>query len=448
MSKRPTDHLEPAAKKRGNDRQLTKDDPSDEDEPEQQGEFAKASEEVMKKRRIVRPKRGGGSLAGSTPAAAALASANPFAGVSLTSAAASPFGGVNLTAASQANPFAQAALQKPVPEADAATRDASKPSESSKPQPASTGGAVAGTANTVDVASSASTPALNTAEANMAQSADKLPDAASAANLEGNKSDAEGIASTAAAPADFSSFLSANKEQSPFAVKAGGETSAFGGGSNALSFGSTRGNNSGGGFGAASQQKDNGGFTFKPAQTSPAGSSQGAEGAASAAASPSTSPAQAGLADEQAPHTGEEGETVLYNAEGTLFQFDDQKTKTWRERGRGELRVNKAPNGQARLVMRQRGNFRLLLNANLWPHMPVSMMDGGKGVTFPCINHVKSDESDGDAANASKEVSKAPKLASFAFRKKAVHKLEELLRIMQQETSADAASTDAASAVH
>ncbi len=75
------------------------------------------------------------------------------------------------------------------------------------------------------------------------------------------------------------------------------------------------------------------------------GSSEGAEGAASAAASPSTSPAQAGLAEEQAPHTGEEGETVLYDAEGTLFQFDDQETKTWRERGRGELRVNKAPNG-------------------------------------------------------------------------------------------------------
>lgn len=28
--------------------------------------------------------------------------------------------------------------------------------------------------------------------------------------------------------------------------------------------------------------------------------------------------------------------------------------------------------------MRQRGNFRLLLNANLWPQMPVSMMDGNK----------------------------------------------------------------------
>ncbi len=109
---------------------------------------------------------------------------------------------------------------------------------------------MAGTANTVDVASSASTPALNTAEAstNMAQSMDKQPDAASAATLEGNKSDAEGVASTAAAPADFSSFLSANKEQSPFAVKAGGETSAFGGGSNALSFGSTT-----GGFGSLGQ---------------------------------------------------------------------------------------------------------------------------------------------------------------------------------------------------
>ena len=30
--KRATDHLEPSAKKRGNDRQLTKDDPSDDDE--------------------------------------------------------------------------------------------------------------------------------------------------------------------------------------------------------------------------------------------------------------------------------------------------------------------------------------------------------------------------------------------------------------------------------
>ena len=32
MSKRPTDHLEPSAKKRGNERQLTKDDEEDDEE--------------------------------------------------------------------------------------------------------------------------------------------------------------------------------------------------------------------------------------------------------------------------------------------------------------------------------------------------------------------------------------------------------------------------------
>lgn len=70
-----------------------------------------------------------------------------------------------------------------------------------------------------------------------------------------------------------------------------------------------------------------------------------------------------------------------------------------------------------------------------------------QGVTFPCVNHVKSDENDGDTANASDAVSHPPKLASYAFRKKAVHKLEELLQIMQRETSVEAGSTDAASAV-
>ena len=67
---------------------------------------------------------------------------------------------------------------------------------------------------------------------------------------------------------------------------------------------------------------------------------------ASEGASPSTSPAQQSLPADQAATTGEEGETVLYEADGTLFQFHED-TKTWRERGRGELRVNKAPSGQS-----------------------------------------------------------------------------------------------------
>ena len=122
MSKRPTDHLEPAAKKRGNERQLTKDDPSDDEEvisdspaccaarqvhklsgiacqdQEQPGEFMKASEEVMKKRKIVRPKRAAATLPGSSAGAGG---ANPFAGISF---AAPP----------QTDAFASVAKQVPI----------------------------------------------------------------------------------------------------------------------------------------------------------------------------------------------------------------------------------------------------------------------------------------------------------------------------------------------
>lgn len=48
---------------------------------------------------------------------------------------------------------------------------------------------------------------------------------------------------------------------------------------------------------------------------------------------------------EEQQKTGEEDEHVVFASEGTLFQFDEQDTKMWRERGRGELRVNKAHSG-------------------------------------------------------------------------------------------------------
>ena len=78
----------------------------------------------------------------------------------------------------------------------------------------------------------------------------------------------------------------------------------------------------------------------------------------------------------------------------------------------------------------------------------VSAVCALQGVTFPCVNHAGSDENDSDAANASGEVAKKSlKLSSFAFRKKAVHKLEELLQVLQRESSGDARSPDATSAV-
>ena len=75
-----------------------------------------------------------------------------------------------------------------------------------------------------------------------------------------------------------------------------------------------------------------------------AGSSDGAT-AGSAAASPSASAAPQPTLPEEQQKTGEEDENVLYASEGTLFQFVEE-SKSWKERGRGELRVNKGRNGE------------------------------------------------------------------------------------------------------
>ena len=72
----------------------------------------------------------------------------------------------------------------------------------------------------------------------------------------------------------------------------------------------------------------------------------------------------------------------MFSGEGVLFEFDG--AGGWKERGRGTMKVNvdeATPN--ARLVMRNKGNLRLLLNASLWPEMQVTMMEGGKGATSP-----------------------------------------------------------------
>ncbi|RDX75928.1 Nuclear pore complex protein NUP50A, partial [Mucuna pruriens] len=81
--------------------------------------------------------------------------------------------------------------------------------------------------------------------------------------------------------------------------------------------------------------------------------------------------------------TGEENEKVIFNADSVLFEFADG---SWKERGKGELKVNVASETEkARLLMRSRGNYRLILNARLYPDMKLTNMDK-KGVTFACVN--------------------------------------------------------------
>nr|GEX01792.1 nuclear pore complex protein NUP50A-like [Tanacetum cinerariifolium] len=90
--------------------------------------------------------------------------------------------------------------------------------------------------------------------------------------------------------------------------------------------------------------------------------------------------------------TGEENDTTVFTADSALFKFIDG---VWKERGKGELKVNvsKSESNKARLVMRARGNYRLILNANLFPHMKLTNMDK-KGITFACLSST-SDEKDG-----------------------------------------------------
>ncbi|QCE08939.1 nuclear pore complex protein NUP50A-like [Vigna unguiculata] len=98
-----------------------------------------------------------------------------------------------------------------------------------------------------------------------------------------------------------------------------------------------------------------------------------------------------GLAmQEVAVETGEENEEVIFNAESVLFEFVDG---SWKERGKGEVKVNVASETKkARLLMRSRGNFRLILNARLYSDMKLTNMDK-KGVTFACINSASEGKS-------------------------------------------------------
>ncbi|XP_072983846.1 nuclear pore complex protein NUP50B-like [Typha latifolia] len=82
--------------------------------------------------------------------------------------------------------------------------------------------------------------------------------------------------------------------------------------------------------------------------------------------------------------TGEENEKAVFTADAILYEYLDGG---WKERGKGELKMNVSTSGaeKARLIMRTKGNYRLILNASLYPDMSLKDMDK-KGVTFACVN--------------------------------------------------------------
>jgi len=84
--------------------------------------------------------------------------------------------------------------------------------------------------------------------------------------------------------------------------------------------------------------------------------------------------------------TGEENEKAVFTADSALYEYLDGG---WKERGKGELKLNVSVSGdeRARLVMRTKGNYRLVLNASLYDDMSLKDMDK-KGVTFACMNSI------------------------------------------------------------
>ena len=131
----------------------------------------------------------------------------------------------------------------------------------------------------------------------------------------------------------------------------------------------------------------------------------------------STGGATQGTLSEVTVETGEENEQPVFTADAVLFEFIDGG---WKERGKGEVKVNVSNAAKkSRLIMRARGNLRLILNANLYPDMALTAMEK-RGVTFACVNSAVSEEG------------KAFGLATFALKFKDPAMVEEFRTVVEE----------------
>jgi Ran-binding protein 3 len=410
------------SKKRAASRQISRDDDPDVEEdvvPLQTGTFLKASDAVLANRRIVKVRRtssvGGGGGVGAAP--------NPFASVRLVPPVVPAAPAV--TEEEVAAPEAESVVPAPAPtsavsetvvsetvvateekvdeieipskEANQSTADAYvevkedvvpatdvPPGEEKKlglgvgvgeefkVVAAKTGGGENGEASAGSVVVSAK-PISSSSETFQQLSSAK--NAFSGAFGTGFSSSTFSFGSSTQASTGFSSFGSTSWTGSGFATGLFGSTSSTTGGGGATtafpSLTSFFGNNTNG-------------SSTTPFQLF---GSQGSAAAAAATPTPAfgnpNNTGGLGL-QEVLSETGEEKEKPVFAADASLFEFIGGE---WKERGRGEIRLNlpEDRDRKPRLVMRSKGNLRLLLNANLFPDMKPTKMDN-RGVTFVCAN--------------------------------------------------------------
>jgi Ran-binding protein 3 len=376
----------PPSKKRSAGRELTKDNAGlddEEDVPEQEtGTFKRASEEVLAARRIVKVRR---NQTTSAP------SFNPFAGINLVTPTESNATSAEVTNETQAagdkrdsgvdgkdEGYKQSESRTDEAEGESAADEGNKQSESRTDE--AEGESAAHEENALEKENSNISSEVTETKFDNEQPAkeektvdeDKQDNTGENVNL--------GVEGT-----PLSSFQQLSSSKNAFTGLAGTgiSTSTF-------SFGSI--SNDGSTVGTASASlfgmKDDKPFSLGLSNN---GSSSifGTSGASTVSKSEG-----AGFPSMQevVVETGEENEEVVFTADSVLFEFVDGG---WKERGKGELKVNTtAGTGRARVLMRARGNYRLILNASLYPDMKLTNMEK-KGITFACINSGGSEGKDG-----------------------------------------------------
>ncbi|PON58930.1 Talin [Trema orientale] len=384
----------PSSKKRAAGREISRDNPGldDEDDASEQetGTFKRASDEVLATRRIVKVRR---QQQTSAP------SSNPFAGIRLVPSTESS------VIKSEATTEAQAAGEKTVSnvvdgEAKSSNENEKGKDEDNKQSAVKDNDAEVQVESKADAkdegkakAESAADEQSSAEEKSASDEAKPVTDNEPAAaedktendekkdensENDGKKDDKTENADPSAESAPLSSFQQLSSSQNAFTNLSGTgfSTSTFSFGSIAKD-GSAFGTSSGSLFGLKTDQpsfglglSNNGNSSlFGTSSTSVVSKSEGS----------GFPPMQ-----EVEVETGEENEEVVFNADSALYEFIEG---SWKERGKGEIKINvsKPAKEKARLLMRTRGNYRLILNANIFPDIKLTSMDK-KGVSFACVN--------------------------------------------------------------
>ncbi|TMW96982.1 hypothetical protein EJD97_006438 [Solanum chilense] len=394
--------LQPS-KKRAAIKELSRDNPGlDDDENEAEletGSFKKASEEVMASRRIVKVRRSQTTSSTATP------SANPFAAIRLVPPTESSIPSTVITSEVESgitssgkpedkNDIGEATRKET---SDVCKEEMKEPDQISKPSEGDVDESnvvkeKVETPNEADKPESAEEKLaddekvqVETKEGTVVEKSenDSKKDVEVEKTKNEEQNDAGGEKSEKGAEtASFSSFQQLSSGQNAFTGFAGtgfsSTTFSFGGISkegSSLGFGSE--SSAGSLFGAKSDQSPFGLNLPTNGSTSLFGNS----GSSLVNKSEGTGfPSK----EEVTVETGEENEKPVFAADSVLFEY---LNGGWKERGKGELKVNVSTTGEGkgRLVMRTKGNYRLILNASLFPEMKLANMDK-RGVTFACFN--------------------------------------------------------------